>query len=207
MKLKQGDPVVFGRAGEEVLYFRERGFESLVIPGVSSALAAPTFAGMPVTQRGVADSFIVCTGVGRRGKDVQLPGYQRSRTLVILMGVARLEQVVKALTDLHDVDSKRDGAVYPTHTPIAIIERASMPDQRVVASTLRDIVTALASSGEQRPPGMMVIGWAVLALWAEGDVGVLDDKGENRDEDRVRKWLCGNRWSVREGLDSGWEWL
>lgn len=137
---------------------------------------------------------------------MQLPGYERSRTLVVLMGVARLEQVVKTLTEC-DVGGQRDGAAYPTYTPVAIIERASMPDQRVIASTLRDISTALASSGEQRPPGMMVIGWAVLALWAEGDVTVLDDKGEIRDEDRVKKWLRGDCWNVREGLDSSWEWV
>jgi uroporphyrin-III C-methyltransferase len=94
-QLKQGDPTVFARLGEEILYFRLNGFEPTVIPGVSSALGAPTFAGIPLTQRGVAESFIVCTGVGRKGKEVSLPGYERSRTLVILMGVARIKEIVK----------------------------------------------------------------------------------------------------------------
>ncbi|KAG6873078.1 hypothetical protein C0992_009127, partial [Termitomyces sp. T32_za158] len=185
VRLKQGDPVVYGRAGEEVLYFRSHGFEPVVIPGVSSALAAPTFAGIPVTQRGVAESFMVCTGVGRKGKDVQLPGYERARTLVILMGVARLPAVIQALTeDQEQGGGRRDGKAYPPHTPIAIIERASMPDQRVISSTLRDIVRAMDSIGEQRPPGMIIIGWGVLALWGEGDVGVLDEGGERTDEER-----------------------
>ncbi|TFK42235.1 uroporphyrin-III C-methyltransferase [Crucibulum laeve] len=205
VRLKQGDPVVYGRAGEEVLYFRERGFEPLVIPGVSSALAAPTFAGIPVTQRGVAESFIVCTGVGRKGKEVQLPGYERGRTLVVLMGVARLVQVVHALVDTDPTSKRRDGPAYPPHTPIAIIERASMPDQRVVSSTLKDVVQALESNGEQRPPGMMVIGWSVLALIGKGDVAVLDEEGERDDEARVRRWLGeGKAWRVKEGLDEGW---
>ncbi|GLB43712.1 putative precorrin methyltransferase family protein [Lyophyllum shimeji] len=207
VRLKQGDPVVYGRAGEEVLYFRSQGFEPLVIPGVSSALAAPTFAGIPVTQRGVAESFMVCTGVGRRGKDVQLPGYERARTLIVLMGVARLPQVVQALTE-EVQGGRREGAAYPLHTPIAIIERASMPDQRVVASTLKDVVRALENAGEQRPPGMIVIGWAVLALWGKGDVSVLEDGGETSDEERVRRWLAGKNnaaWRVCEGPDSGWE--
>ncbi len=65
--------------GEEVLYFRSHGFEPVVVPGVSSALAGPTFAGIPVTQRGAAESFIVCTGVGRKGKQVRLPGYERGK--------------------------------------------------------------------------------------------------------------------------------
>jgi uroporphyrin-III C-methyltransferase len=199
--------VVYGRAGEEVLYFRTHGFGPLVIPGVSSALAAPTFAGIPVTQRGVAESFMVCTGVGRKGKEVQLPGYERARTLVILMGVARLPQVINALVVAEET-GRRDGVAYPPHTPIAIIERASMPDQRVISSTLKDIVQALESVGEQRPPGMIIIGWAVLALWGKGNVDVLDEGGSRTDEERVSSWLAENGglgWRVKEGLDDGWE--
>lgn len=204
VRLKQGDPVVYGRAGEEVLYFRSHGFEPVVIPGVSSALAGPTFAGVPVTQRGVAESLMVCTGVGRKGKDVQLPGYDRARTTVILMGVARLPQVVAALTDPSDT-ARRAGPAYPPHMPIAIVERASMPDQRVVYSTLKDIVLAMESSGEQRPPGMIVLGWAVLALWEQGDVEVLEEGGQDKDEERVRRWLGADAaWRVCEGVDRQW---
>lgn len=204
MKLKQGDPAIYGRFGEEVLYFRAHGFEPLVIPGVSSAIAAPTFAGIPVTQRGVAESLMVCTGVGRAGKTVVLPGYERGRTLVILMGVARLAQVIRTLTQEGD----RDGAPYPPHLPIAIIERASMSDQRVITSTLNDIVRAMDSIGEQRPPAMMVVGWAALALWGDGDMSVLDAKDGNGDEERISKWL-GSKvgWRVREGLDDGWQYF
>ncbi|KAG2022399.1 uroporphyrin-III C-methyltransferase [Coprinopsis cinerea AmutBmut pab1-1] len=207
VRLKQGDPVVYGRAGEEVLYFRSHGFEPLVVPGVSSALAGPTFAGIPVTQRGVAESFIVCTGVGRKGKEIRLPGYERGRTLLILMGVARLAQVVQSLTS-PEPGSRRDGPAYPLHTPIAIIERASMPDQRVVSSTLRDIVKALESSGEQRPPGMILVGWSVIALYGKGDTSVLDDCGEEEDEKRIQRWLGGDQatgWRVQTGIDDKWD--
>ncbi|OJA14434.1 hypothetical protein AZE42_08182 [Rhizopogon vesiculosus] len=211
VRLKQGDPVVYGRAGEEVLFFREHGFEPLVVPGVSSALAAPIFAGIPVTQRGVAESVVVCTGVGRQGKEVKLPGYERPRTVLVLMGVARIAQVVSAMIrdddgsgeGLQSGEGRREGRPYPRNTPIAIIERGSMPDQRVVASTLGDICEALESAGEQRPPGMMVVGWAVLALQGAGDTSVLDE-GEDQDEERVRKWLGGSRWVMREGIDPGW---
>ncbi|KAK7471112.1 uroporphyrin-III C-methyltransferase [Stygiomarasmius scandens] len=214
VRLKQGDPVVYGRAGEEVLYFRERGFEPIVVPGVSSALAGPTFAGIPVTQRGVAESFMVCTGVGRKGKEVQLPGYERGRTLVILMGVARLAQVIGALLEVPsdlplsgNGTQRRAGVAYPPHTPIALIERASMPDQRVIESTLGNVVRALESVGEQRPPGMIIVGWSALALWAKGDVEVLNEGAEADDTERVRHWLGGSDWRVREGLDDGWEGL
>jgi len=216
VQLKQGDPVIYGRAGEEVLFFRSHGIEPIIIPGVSSALAAPIFAGIPVTQRGVAESFVVCTGVGREGRGVRLPGYERGRTLVVLMGVARLAQVIAALVGEEAVpppgegatqNAKRDGSAYPAYLPIALIERASMPDQRVISSTLQHIVESLASVGEQRPPGLLVIGWAVLALWGKGDVNVLVDGAEALDEERVKRWLGGLRWGTKEGLEQGWEGL
>ena len=205
--------MLYGRAGEEILYFRQFGFEAIVIPGISSAFAAPLLANIPVTQRGVAESLVICTGVGRKGKDVRLPGYERSRTLVVLMGVARLPQMLEALLEDESSGKRRSGPSYPPHTPIALIERASMPDQRVVASTLQNIVTAIESTGEQRPPGLLVVGWAVLALWGEGDVTVLDGDGDGSgkipsvedDVKRVERWLGGKNWRVRDGLDSGWD--
>lgn len=195
---------MYGRAGEEIIYFRSQGFEPIVIPGVSSALAGPIFAGVPVTQRGVAESFIVCTGVGRGGKDGKLPGYERSRTLVILMGIARLEAVLDALRNPDLPLGKRDGPSYPGHLPIAIIERATMPDQRIVFSTLRNMGAAMGNMGEQRPPGMIVVGWAVLCLWKHGDLSMLDGRGEGVDETGVRVWLEGKPWRVEEGLSEYW---
>ncbi|KAJ3721643.1 tetrapyrrole methylase [Lentinula raphanica] len=193
VRLKQGDPAIYGRFGEEILYFRNPPPSSstatnlpplpptLVIPGVSSALAAPTMFDIPCTQRGASTSFLVTTPVGKGGKTLKMPAYERSRTVVVLMGVARLGAVVKAL-----VGSGRDNGDYPPHLPIAIIERASMPDQRVIESTLEDVESAMESAevGAQRPPGMMVIGWSVPALWGEGNVNVLggDDDGEGGED-------------------------
>ena len=205
-QLKQGDPTVYGRVGEEILYFRERGFEPIVIPGVSSALAGPVCAGIPVTQRGAAESFIVCTGVGRQGNDVVLPGYERTRTLVILMGVARIAQVLETLQTPLSA-GRRDGSPYPAHIPIAIIERASMPDQRVITSTLAHVTTALESSGAQRPPGMIVVGWSVLSLWGSGDIAILNKDAEQEDESRIARWLGGQSWRVIEGFTGDWESL
>lgn len=186
------------------MFFRSKGFEPIIVPGVTSALAGPIFAGIPVTQRGAAESFIVCTGVGKGGKEVKLPGYDRGRTLVILMGVARLTAVLETLQN-PDTTSKRVGPAYPSHTPIAIIERASMPDQRVVYSTLRDIGNALDSVGEQRPPGMIVVGWSVLSLWGEGDMEILDEGAEAGDGQRIKAWLDDKPWRVLEGLSDGWQ--
>jgi uroporphyrin-III C-methyltransferase len=207
---------VYGRFGEEMLHFHAHGCDPLVVPGVSSVLAGPTLAGVPVTQRGIAESFVMCTGVGQGGKDVGLPLYVRGRTVLLLMGVARLAQVVKTLIGGEGEGedegkggaAKKGGLEYPAHTPIAIIERASVPDQWVVESTLRHVGQAMESVGEQHLPGMMVVGWAVLALWGKGDVSVLDEgEGvdlEARDEERARRWLGSGRWRVREGLDGGW---
>lgn len=194
-----------------MLFFRKAGFEPVVIPGISSALSGPLLANMPVTQRGVSESVIVCTGVGRSGKEVSLPGYRRDRSLVILMGVARLPTLVQALTATQQ-DGRRTGAPYPPYTPVAIIERASCPDQRVVASTLAEIEASLARNGEQRTPAMILVGWAALALSGEGDLEVLNDalaefadrELEAKDLERVGRWLGPGRCLVQEGLEEGW---
>jgi len=243
MKLKQGDPSIYGRSSEEVLFFRARGFEPLLVPGISSALAGPTFGGIPLTHRGIAESVVVCTGVGRGGRGVQMPEYERGRTLVILMGVARLQRVVDALLGVSSLTGPAPASTsnvsapstattttttttttattttttrYPAYLPIAIIERASMPDQRVTSATLSTIVQALDAGGPQRPPGMIVVGWSVLGLWGDGaagegvlDEGEGDDEGarRERDERRVKEWLGGEGWRVREGLDEAWAGL
>lgn len=199
VRLKQGDPFVYGRGGEEVLYFREGGFESTVIPGVTSAIAGPEMMGIPVTQRGVSEGMILCTGVGRAGKSVNLPGYVKARTAVVLMGVARIGMIVSTLTDPESTG--REGTPYPLHLPIAVVERASSPDQRVIVSTLANIAEAVKSV-EERPPGMMVIGWSVLALEGKGRVDVLNDGVDEMEV--VEGWMAGDRWRIREGLDQGW---
>lgn len=207
VRLKQGDPALYGRVGEELLFLRSHGVDALIVPGISSALAAPLLAQIPVTQRGAADSLAVCTGVGRGGAKGRIPGYERGRTLVLLMGVARLESMVSTLIA---GDASSLAAAYPPNVPAAIVERASMPDQRVITAPLCDIVAALESVGEQRPPGLLVVGWAVLSLWGKGDMTVLDEHKDNaemlvRDKERVERWLEGRRWRVSEGLDPLWD--
>lgn len=126
------------------------------------------------------------------------------------MGVARIDQILSTLLDTEqgsEFAKRRAGEAFPRNTPIAIVERASMPDQRVVMSTLENVAVALERSGEQRPPGMIVVGWAVLSLWGEGEITVLDKGAGDRDEERVRKWLDGEAWRVVEGFDNGWEGL
>lgn len=174
---------------------------------------------MLLTQRGVAESFTVCTGVGRQGKEIRLPGYERARTTVVLMGVARLAAVIGALLESvgyedgtlaknYGATKRRAGSACPPYIPIAVIERASMPDQRVITSTLRDVVSVMENVEEQRPPGMIVIGWAVLGTFGDGFVGsgLLDEaegktETERTDEERVKNWLGNMRWRIEEGID------
>nr|XP_019043735.1 uroporphyrinogen-III C-methyltransferase [Kwoniella bestiolae CBS 10118]OCF22665.1 uroporphyrinogen-III C-methyltransferase [Kwoniella bestiolae CBS 10118] len=203
VRLKQGDPFVYGRGGEEVLYFRENGFESTVIPGISSAIAGPLMMNIPVTQRGVSESLVLCTGVGRQGKSVKLPGYVKSRPLILLMGVARINQIIQTLTS--EEGQGRDGARYPGYLPIGIIERASSPDQRIIMSSLDKIEGALKKLDE-RPPGMIIVGWSVLCLEGRGKVDILDDTNASEGSERgiVDGWLGGEEYKVREGLQEGW---
>ena len=193
--------MLYARASSEIEYFTAHGFPPVVIPGLSSALAAPLSAGIPVTARGVAESVAICTGVGKGGKIGRIPPYERATTVLVLMGVARLTEIVRGMMEDN----------YPNHLPTCIIERGTMPDQRVVRSTLGGIVEAMSDSrvGAQRPPGMMVIGWACLGITG-GAEGVSEDEGDgltNRDLERVGRWLGGERFVVVEGLDEGWQGL
>lgn len=97
LRLKQGDPYLYGRGGEELLFFRKEGVEVTVLPGITSALSAPLFGKIPVTHRGVAEKVLICTGTGRKGKVVKMPEHESGLTLVVLMGLHRLEALVDTL--------------------------------------------------------------------------------------------------------------
>ncbi|KIW07760.1 uncharacterized protein PV09_01688 [Verruconis gallopava] len=173
LRLKQGDPYLYGRGGEEVIWFREKGYEPIVLPGITSALSAPLFAGIPVTQRSVADQVLICTGTGRAGKAPPPPEYVNTRTVVFLMALHRLPSLVESLTGVEPVTMvpKPDGRTipeissrpWPISTPCAIIERASCKDQRVIRSTLQHVCLAVEELGS-RPPGLIVVGEACKVL-------------------------------------------
>ncbi|KAF3768610.1 hypothetical protein M406DRAFT_81857 [Cryphonectria parasitica EP155] len=100
LRLKQGDPFIYGRGGEEVDYFRRKGWgdKVIVLPGITSALSAPLFAAVPPTQRDVADQVLICTGTGKKGKPPAPPEYVSSRTCVFLMALHRITGLVAELT-------------------------------------------------------------------------------------------------------------
>ncbi|KAK5114629.1 hypothetical protein LTR62_002201 [Meristemomyces frigidus] len=181
LRLKQGDPYLYGRGAEEVEFFRREGYEATVLPGITSSLSAPLFAGIPATHRGVSDQILICTGTGRKGASPDAPAYLANQTVVFLMALHRLGDLVESLVH-HATDP------YPATTPCAVIERASCPDQRVIRTTLQHICSAVEEEGS-RPPGLIVVGAVCEVLtkrvpqkWIVEDgfqgLDVLDDLGE-----------------------------
>ncbi|WP_129337116.1 uroporphyrinogen-III C-methyltransferase [Cellulomonas endophytica] len=147
VRLKGGDPFVFGRGGEEVLACREAGVPVEVVAGVSSALAAPTAAGIPLTHRGTVGAFLVMNGHDGWGAAALTGLRERGLTIVVLMGVAVLPDLVgEALAGGVDVG-----------TPVAIVENATLPGQRVTRARLGDVVGVAARAGVHAP-AVVVLG-------------------------------------------------
>lgn len=146
-RLKGGDPFVFGRGGEECEELRANGVPYEVIPGISSSLAAPSFAGIPVTHRKKARSFTVVTGHTVSGSDdfENWCHLVHADTLVVLMGMRNLAKISETLINLG-----KDSA-----TPAAVIEKATFQTQKVVVGTLSDIAE---KASELSPPATIVIG-------------------------------------------------
>lgn len=149
VRLKGGDPFVFGRGGEELLSCHAAGIPSEVIPGISSANAGPAYAGIPVTHRGVARSYAVLTGTDRHGQAAyrELGSVD---TLVFLMALHNLEQVCADLI----------AAGRPASTPVATVQSATLPDQRVVTGTLATIADLVKQAGIQAP-ALTIVGEVV----------------------------------------------
>jgi uroporphyrin-III C-methyltransferase len=154
IRLKIGDPFVFGRGAEEVLQFRAWGVEASVLPGVSSAFCAPLLGQIPVTHRGVANQVVLCTGYGREGSSPDLIQYHPEQTIVFLMAVGRLADLCAQL---------QAQAHYPATTPVAIVERAGCPNQRTVVGTMTTIAD-IAKQHQVKPPSTIIVGEVVNVL-------------------------------------------
>lgn len=157
LRLKQGDPYLYGRGAEEFEFFRGEGWIPVVLPGITSAMSASLFADIPATHRGVSDQVLVCTGTGRKGAAPSPPTYVPTQTVVFLMALHRISALIESLTSYPAEDTTRSRALWPKETPCAIVERASCPDQRVIRSTLEHVCQAFEAAGS-RPPGLLVVG-------------------------------------------------
>jgi uroporphyrin-III C-methyltransferase/precorrin-2 dehydrogenase/sirohydrochlorin ferrochelatase len=157
VRLKGGDPFLFGRGGEEVLACTEAGVPVTVVAGVTSVIAAPAAAGIPVTHRGVAQDLVVVSGhldPGDPASLVDWPAVARLRgTLCVLMGLKNLDAIARILM----AHGKRPD------TPVAIIQEGTTKAQRTVRATLATAAAHAAALG-LRPPTVIVIGDVVTAL-------------------------------------------
>jgi uroporphyrin-III C-methyltransferase len=160
VRLKGGDPFVFGRGGEEVLACRAAGISVRVVPGVSSALSVPAAVGIPLTHRGVSRAFTVVSGHDpltplELSSLARLPG-----TLVILMGINNLTQIMAGLL--------RSGL--PASTPAAIIERGYRRTQRTTVTSSGELASE-ARRLDVRSPAVVVLG-EVVRLIGSGQAGL-----------------------------------
>jgi uroporphyrin-III C-methyltransferase len=144
VRLKGGDPFVFGRGGEELIALREAGIACDVVPGLSSALSGPLAAGIPVTHRGVSRGVTIVSARGALGERTNFrPLANAELSLVILMGVEHRGDIAKELIE---------GGLAPS-TPVAVIEQAWTHQQRTTRGTLKDL-----GAFDVRPPAIIVVG-------------------------------------------------
>jgi uroporphyrin-III C-methyltransferase len=147
-RLKGGDPLVFGRGAEEWADALKHGIEVELIPGVTSAVAVPGLAGIPLTYRGVSQSFAVITGHCHEGLKQNWSDYAGVDTLIVLMGVTNRRFIADALI----------GAGRNPQQPVAFIERGTLESERVIESTLASVA---AGDVEVASPAVFVIGEVV----------------------------------------------
>jgi uroporphyrin-III C-methyltransferase len=150
VRLKGGDPFVFGRGSEEALACAEAGIAWEVVPGISSAISVPALAGIPVTHRELAGGFAVVTGHCAEGDRQDWAALARVETLVILMGLSRLPEIAASLL-FHG---------RPPETPVAVIAQGSLPKEVVVTATLATIAGEVARAA-LRAPATIVVGEVV----------------------------------------------
>lgn len=151
VRLKGGDPNVFGRGHEEMSFASRYNIQVEIIPGISSSIAAPTCAGIPLTKRGVNESFWVITGTLSNGdlpNDIELAA-RSSATIVILMGMTHLEKIARLFFEHRSPQE-----------PVCVIQEATLPSQRIVVGTAADINQAVAEKGISSP-AVIIIGKVV----------------------------------------------
>ncbi|MBV8811328.1 MAG: uroporphyrinogen-III C-methyltransferase [Acidobacteriaceae bacterium] len=147
-RLKGGDPLVFGRGAEEWFLALRDHIEVEVIPGVTSAIAVPGLAGIPLTYRGVSQSFVIITGHCHEGRSDEWRRYVEVDTLVVLMGVRNREFIARSLI----------AAGRRPEEPVAFVMRGTMAGEQVAESTLEDVA---AGRTDIQPPAVFVIGEVV----------------------------------------------
>lgn len=152
VRLKGGDPNVFGRGHEELQYAAARGIDVEIIPGISSALGGPMAAGIPLTKRGINESFWVVTGTvssGAISDDFHLAAHS-SATIVVLMGFSKLQEIASLI-----------GCNRTWSEPMAVVQNVSLPRQKVITGTAENIYQS-AQRAQMDSPAIIIIGKVIL---------------------------------------------
>ncbi|NPA14821.1 MAG: uroporphyrinogen-III C-methyltransferase [Aquificae bacterium] len=153
VRLKGGDPFIFGRGGEELLYLAQKGVDVEVVPGVSSFYSAPSLFGIPLTLRGVASSFAVLTAHKGKG-EIDFSSLKGIDTLVFLMGVSKRKEIAQRLLEIGK-DPK---------TGVAFISNAYRSNQKLVISTLEEVAT---NPPEVDTPAVIVVGRVINQIYGK----------------------------------------
>ena len=190
LRLKGGDPFVFGRGSEECAALKSAGLKFTVIPGITSAISVPMYAGIPVTERGVSRSVTIITG-HKKHKDVE---YDYSRyaavggTLVFLMGLGNIELIIEGL---------RKGGL-DTATPVAVISQGTTEDQYVLRGTASDICKLVRGDSKVVTPAIIVVGELAARKYLSEELTSIElstsGKGVTRRTESLCYWyegLCG----------------
>ncbi len=151
VRLKGGDPFIFGRGHEELIYARFFGLETEIIPGISSSYSVPELQGIPLTRRGLNESFWVITGTTRDHElsaDIAVAA-RSTATIVVLMGMTKLKEIVDIFI--------REGK---STTPVAIIQNGSLPEEKIALGKINTIVSIVAQQ-QISSPAVIVIGEVV----------------------------------------------
>jgi uroporphyrin-III C-methyltransferase len=164
MRLKGGDPLLFSRGEEELEVICAEGIAYEIVPGISAAIGVPSFAGIPLTRRGISSSVAIVTGHEDPTKENSSVDFERlataAETIVVLMGKTKLRQISEQLIK----GGARD------QTPVAIVESGTRPTQRVSFSTLGGILEDRDTRIDSQPPALIVIGDIVRTALALQDV-------------------------------------
>ena len=147
VRLKGGDPFVFGRGGEEVEACAEAGVDFEVVPGITSALAAPSYAGIPPTHRDFTPNLAIVTGHRKEGKEIEIP---KAGTIIFLMGVANIPKIIDALLK----------AGWSEQTKIAAVENGTRYNQRVITGILKDFIQTVQEAN-LGTPAIFIVGKVV----------------------------------------------
>jgi len=175
VRLKGGDPFVFGRGGEEAAHLAEEGIPFEVVPGITAAIGVGAYAGIPLTDRRYSQAVTLVTGHRMKGEGLEEINWaalaELGHTIVFYMGVANISEITRKLIDFGR----------PPSTPAALVSRGTMPGQRTVLGTLSDISMRCKEEGV-KPPALLVIGEVVslshVLNWSEQGLSEEDGQPE-----------------------------